>query len=98
MPRYVVEVPRGVYDAEQAETVEWILRMAATRISSTSPVTYLRAEFLPSEERVLAWFDAADGDVVRRVAETAQVHGVAVSETISLEGIGGGEGEGGRAE
>jgi hypothetical protein len=47
-------------------------------------VTYHHGEFLPTERRFLAWFNAEDESLIRRVTDTAQLVGVLVSEVIAL--------------
>jgi hypothetical protein len=91
--RYIADLRTPVYDERQAAVIDWALRAAAERVWAVGRVTYHHGEYLPTERRFLAWFNAENESLIRRVTDTAQLVGVLVSEVIALgEGPDGADG------
>jgi hypothetical protein len=61
------------------------LAAAARRLSRrTHRVRYLRSTYVPAQGRLLCWFEATDGEIVRAVNESAQAPYVSLDTAIEL--------------
>jgi hypothetical protein len=85
LTRFLANIRAAVYDEHEAAVIDWAIRAATERIGADGRVSYDHGEYLPSERRFLAWFDADDASLIQQVAETAQLVGVVVSEVIALD-------------
>jgi hypothetical protein len=85
LTRFLANLRTSVYDRREANVIDWAIRAATERIGADGRVSYDHGEYLPSERRFLAWFDADDGSLIQQVTDTAQLVGVIVSEVIALE-------------
>ena len=85
MPRFLYELTMAGGSESDAPQIGRLLSQAALRLAAAgADVTLLSADLIPGQSRLVCTFDAADAEVVRSVAHTAQVPGTGVVQLVPV--------------